>query len=231
MIDDDDAVGEGVGLLQVLGGEQHGDPFAEELADGVPHPLAAGRVETGRRFVQEQHGRTGHQAGREVEPAAHTTGVPLEDPVGGIGQFELREQLGRACTGPRTPHVAELADQDQVLAAGEQPVQGGVLRGDPDVAPDLCRVGHHVDAGDGSASRVRHCQRGQDPDRGRLACTVGPEQSEDRPGCHREADPCEGLGLPVALDQPLGLDHHVGRHRWLLPYRSISRLLTSRMVS
>ncbi len=50
-----DVVGELVGLLQVLGGEQHGRALGGQVAHGVPDPVAAGRVEAGRRLVQEQH--------------------------------------------------------------------------------------------------------------------------------------------------------------------------------
>ncbi len=56
MVDHDDLVGQRVGFFQVLGGQQYGDAFAHEFPDDVPDPLAAGGVEPGRRFVEEQHG-------------------------------------------------------------------------------------------------------------------------------------------------------------------------------
>ncbi len=140
-------VGQRVGLLEVLGGEQHGDPVAEQLPDGVPHLLPTGRIEPGGRLVEEEHRWTGHHARREVDPPSHAARVSLHDPVGGIDQVESFEQFARSGTRLASAHVAQLADQHQVLPAGEEPVQGGVLGGDADPASHLGRVRHDVDAG------------------------------------------------------------------------------------
>src|SRR5262249_30450684 len=48
-----DAVGELVGLLQVLRGQQDGDALCDEVADELPHGLAAARVEAGGGLVEE----------------------------------------------------------------------------------------------------------------------------------------------------------------------------------
>jgi hypothetical protein len=95
VVDDDDAVGQGVGLVEVLRGQQDRGPLAGKRRDDVPYPLAAGRVQPGRRLVEEQHRRPRYQRCRQVEPAAHATGVALHDPVGRVGQLELGQQSGR----------------------------------------------------------------------------------------------------------------------------------------
>ena len=59
-----DLVGERVGLLEVLRGEQHGRAVVDELADDVPHVLALGRVEAGGRLVEEDHRRAGRPGWR-----------------------------------------------------------------------------------------------------------------------------------------------------------------------
>ena len=41
------------------------------------------------------------QAGGQVEPAPHPARVALEHPVGGVGEVELGQQLGRPGPGPR----------------------------------------------------------------------------------------------------------------------------------
>ena len=53
--DDPDPVGELVGLLQVLGGEEDGGALLVQLLDLLPDRLAADRVEAGGRLVEEQH--------------------------------------------------------------------------------------------------------------------------------------------------------------------------------
>src|SRR5690606_41919075 len=94
-VDDDDVVGELVGLLQVLRGEQHGDAVVGQAAHDVPQAVAAARVEAGGRLVQEEDLRTPDQARREVETAAHPARVGLGGAFGGGGELEPVEQLGR----------------------------------------------------------------------------------------------------------------------------------------
>ena len=57
VVEDDDVVGEPVGLLEVLGREHHRRAGGGELGDDVPQRLAGGGVETGGGLVEEQHGR------------------------------------------------------------------------------------------------------------------------------------------------------------------------------
>ena len=70
-VDHDDVVGEAVGLLEVLGGQQHCCAVTDELLDERPKIASAARVETGGGFVQEQHRRSVDKGGGQVETAAH----------------------------------------------------------------------------------------------------------------------------------------------------------------
>ena len=70
-------------------------PSATSSSMTLPEAEARRRVEPGRRLVEEQDRRPVHERGREVEPAAHAARVGLERPVGGVGQAEALEQLGR----------------------------------------------------------------------------------------------------------------------------------------
>src|SRR5437763_309520 len=53
-VDEGDAVGQLVGLLQILRGEQDGRAVAHPIADDVPHREPARRVEPGGRLVEEE---------------------------------------------------------------------------------------------------------------------------------------------------------------------------------
>ena len=99
VVDDGDLVGQGVGLLQVLRGQQHGRAVRDQAADDVPHVLALGRVEAGGRLVQEDHLGAADQARGQVEAAAHAAGVGLGRPVGRVGQVEPLQQLGGPAPG------------------------------------------------------------------------------------------------------------------------------------
>src|SRR4029077_20878112 len=52
-----DLVGQVVGFVEVLGGEEDGDAIGHQLADDVPHRAAAAWIEPGRRLVQEDDPR------------------------------------------------------------------------------------------------------------------------------------------------------------------------------
>ncbi len=70
-LEDHDPPGQGVGLFEVLGGEQHGRAGSDELADRLPQREAALGIEPGCRLVQEQHRRLMHQRRGDVETPAH----------------------------------------------------------------------------------------------------------------------------------------------------------------
>ncbi len=217
VVDDHDPVGQLVGLIEVLGGEQQGHAVGNQEADDVPHPDPTGRVESCRGLIEEEHGRPCDQAGGEVEAAAHAPGIPLEDPVGGVDQVELVEELGGPDTGVGPPEPAQPPNHHQVLTAGQQPVHGGVLGGDPDAALDGGGLADHVVAGHPGGAGIRRGQRGQNADRRGLAGTIGPEHREDGARRYVQVHAGQGHGLAVALDQSLRMDRGLLCHDGSLP--------------
>ena len=139
VVDDGDRVGQLVGLLEVLRRQQQRRALAHEVADDVPHPEPAARVEPGRRLVQEQDPRPPDERAAEVEPAAHAARVRLDDAVGGVGEVELLEQLVGASRGFARWQLVEPAEHPQVLATGQVLVDRGVLAGQPDDLAQLRR--------------------------------------------------------------------------------------------
>ena len=127
-----DPVGELVGLLQLLGGEEDGDAAGGEVADDLPHGLPAARVKPGRRLVQEDQPRVADQGHGQVEPSPHAARVGAGQLAGRVGEVELAEQLGRPAPSRRTAEMMQVGHQQQVLGAGEQVVDGGELASDAD---------------------------------------------------------------------------------------------------
>ena len=86
VVEHDDVVGEPVGLLEVLGGEHDGRAGGGELADDVPQRGPGDRVESGGRFVEEQHrrcSRPGWRRGRcgvATRPTARRRGGRRSSP-------------------------------------------------------------------------------------------------------------------------------------------------------
>ena len=91
VVEDGDPVGELVGLVEVLGGQEDGDAAGGEVANVVPHLVAAARVEPGRGLVEEDHPGRADQRHRQVEAAAHPAGVRRHRPGGRVHELEPGE--------------------------------------------------------------------------------------------------------------------------------------------
>ena len=78
----------------------------------------------------------GDERGGEVEAPAHAAGVVLATLSPASARTNCSSSSG---PGPRdaAAEVVQLADHHEVLAAGEQGVDGGVLGGEADAAADL----------------------------------------------------------------------------------------------
>ena len=215
-----DAVGEPVGLLEVLGREEDRGAGAGERADDAPQLLPAAGVEAGGRLVEEQHGRRDDEAEREVEASAHAARVGADAAARGIREVEPLEELGRArVRASRRAEPREPAHHDEVLGAGEHAVDGGRLAGEADAALDLLGVGDDVVAGDPRGARIGPHERREDVDGRRLARAVRPEQGEHGAGGHREVEPREHLGAPEALAESACVDGEVS---WPAPFVGVS---------
>ena len=178
VVDHRDPVGELVGLLEVLRGEQERHALAHELAHDGPDRDAAARVEARGRLVEEQDPGLGDEARSEVEPPPHASGVGLDRPIARVGEVEALEQLvgagGRLAPG----QVEQPTEQAQVLAPGQELVDGRELSRQADQLAHLCGLVHDVEAEHLGAPAVGAQQRRQHPDERRLARAVRPEQSE-----------------------------------------------------
>jgi hypothetical protein len=198
-----DALGQPVGLLQILGGEQDGGALGDQLADHVPQLVAAGKVEPGGRLVEEYHRRALYQRGGHVEAAAHPAGVGPHRPVGGAGELEALQQFVGPLPRLAAGQLREAPGQPEVLTAGQVGIDRRILAGEADPVADAVGVADHVVAEDLRVPAVGWEDGCQDPDRGGLAGAVGPEQPEHGTGRHLEVDAVEGDHVAEALDQSL----------------------------
>src|SRR3954469_3983767 len=86
--DDPDAVGELVGLLEVLGREEHRVPLGVQLADLLPDRPAADGVEAGGRLIEKEDFRSVNQRRRQIQSAAPPAGGGADPPVRGKRQAD-----------------------------------------------------------------------------------------------------------------------------------------------
>lgn len=206
VVDDADVVRQAVGLLQVLGGQQERRAACDEFLDDLPQLLPVARVEAGRRLVHEHHRRGDDERRRQVEAAAHPSGVRLRRPVGRVGEVEPFQQLARPGLRVAPAHLVELTDHLQVLTAGQILVDRGELAGEPDRAADVVGSLQYVDARHDRPAAVRPEQSRQDTYGGRLAGPVGAEEAQDRAFRHVEINTAECSYIAEGLHQAFGMD-------------------------
>src|SRR5207237_9744744 len=115
VVEDGDAVGKLVGLLEVLGGEEDGDPRGDEFADDLPHGVPAPGVQAGGRLVEEDDPRVADKGHGEVQPAPHATRVGRDHLPSRAGQVEPVEQFAGAAATFAALQVVALRHQHQVL--------------------------------------------------------------------------------------------------------------------
>src|SRR6266511_1236523 len=216
VVDDDDVIGEPVGLVQILGREYERRALRDEFAEHRPEVAAAVRVESGGGLVEEEDGRRGDQAGGEVESPAHAARVGLDGLACRVGEVERGEQLGGP--GARDParEVVEAADHLQVGASGQQLVHRRLLAGEADAWTHARRLADDVEAVNEGASLVRPQQRRQDANGGRLAGAVAAEQAQHATPGDLEVDLAQRPVWPEAFAEALGTDGVIDRAHSLL---------------
>ncbi len=107
----------------------------------------------------------------------------------------------------------KLEHGEQVLAGGEPPEDGGLLRqiADAPSRPTVHGIAGDVDPREPHPAGIGFDQPGEHVETGGLARAVRPEQAVDLAALHREIDPVHHGPPPVALDETRGLEPHRGR--------------------
>ena len=205
VVDDGDLVGQRVGLLQVLRGEQHGRAVGDQVADDVPHVLALGRVEAGGRLVQEDHRRAAHQGRGEVEPAAHAAGVGLgRRSAASVRSNQASSSSAALPRGALAGRAAGRSAPGSGCRSGPRRPRRTGRSGRSSAAP--CRAACARRTRRRGRFPRRPEQGGQDADGGGLAGAVGPQHAEHGAPPGRQVDPGERLRLTEALGQPGGFN-------------------------
>ena len=202
MVDDDDPVGQLIGLLHVLRRQQDGHVAGGEPLDHLPERQPASRIESGGGLVQEEHGRRGDQAHGEVETAAHPARIGLHLAPGRVGELEQFEQVAGAVLGIGLAEAVEPPKHEQVLFAGQILVHRRVLAGEPNALAHLARLARYVVAVHERSAPIGREQRAQDANHRRLAGAVRTEQRQDAPAFHGEVYALEHFQVLERLAQP-----------------------------
>ena len=133
VVDHHDLVGEPVGLLEVLGGQQQ--RRAAATRSSMTSHISV-RPRGSRPVVGSSRKSTGGLATRAPARSSRRRMPPeyvLTGRSAGVGEVELLEQLARPLAGPLRAQVVEPADHVEVLEAGEVLVDRRVLAGQADL--------------------------------------------------------------------------------------------------
>ena len=211
VVDDPDAVGEDVGLLEVLRREEDGHAvLARQALDLAPQRAAALRVQAGRRLVEEQHARAVQQREREVQAALHAAGVAADLAARGVAQPDAVEQLLAARGGTR-PSRGRAAPPWRSMCS--QPVRKSSSAASCSAAPIVRRICRPVASMTSRPATRRASRRsgGSSVDEHqhgrRLAGAVGPEEAVDLARRDLQVDAVDGLDPALELArEPLDED-------------------------
>ena len=146
VVHDRHPVAELVGLLHVVGGEQHGLPGRVEVPEDLPQRQPALRVEAGGGLVEEQHVGTVEQGPCDREPLAH----PLRVAADAVAAPGLESDPLEQRVEVHVPSAEQPGEEGQVLAAGHAFVKILVFGNNSDQWLESSLFGDDVAAGDSS---------------------------------------------------------------------------------
>jgi hypothetical protein len=205
--DDADAVGQLVGLFEVLRREEDRDAVGlVEPPHLGPHRRPAGGIEARGRLVEEEDLRAMDERHRQVEATLHAAGVRLDPVVDGGADVDEADHVVHAGLDVGRPEPVEPTLQIEQFATRLLAIDRRVLQRHPDAKPDVAWLCGHVEAGDRCAAARRREQGAEHLDRGRLAGAVGAEEPVDLTGRHVEVDAVHGIVLTEALAEVSSLD-------------------------
>jgi hypothetical protein len=184
-------------------------PTVGLLAKDGPHLRGAVRIESSRRFVEDEQVRLPDERHREREPLAHAFRVVRRRARGVVTKSDAGEDVcGVLVDVFRSDRVFD------VLAARES-IKGGVpLRQDADAFPDGDALVPAVVPEDGQRAVARRDEPEQDVDERRLARAVRPEEAECFAGVDGKVDTVKREYVAVTLREVRGANYCHGTLRW-----------------
>ena len=198
------AISQMLGLVEIMGGQQHGRAVGTQRLDEVPRTSTSRRIESGRGLVEEQQLGATDDPQRQVDPTALATRQRSDALVDLLLQTDQGDDLVDRPWASITPSV-----QREHFTHGELDFDARGLQDDADpiaeVPPGSRRIlpEHLRRPGRGRAVAFENL------DRRRLAGAVLPEQCIDLTDLHLEAHTVERDDRPVQLAKIFDDD---GRH-------------------
>ena len=189
-----------------------------EAQDLLADQLRIDRIEAGERFVQDHQGRFMDDRRDELDLLGHTLGEFLDLLVPPVFNSEFMKpflELRRRLAGR---HSLELGEVKALLPHLHFPVQSPFFGKVPDLGNVLIGNRPPVEEDD-TASRNRYPV--DDPDQGRLACPVRPQQAENLSFRDFKRDVVQRFFLSERLADMLNLNNRHIDLRFLQRYKKL----------
>src|SRR5229473_5066933 len=211
-------VAEALGLVHVMGGQQHGAAGFLEGSNDVPKLAPALRIEPGGRFIEEKHPGRSHQRRRHRQTLPLPTGK-LSHP--GIS-FLLELQISKHFTC-RARLAIEAGKKLDRFAYSQLFRKPGFLQRDPDFFTQLARMRFPRLPENTDLSGSGFEQTFQNFDGGGFSRSVRPQQAETFSRPNLQIQSTDRLNFAViGLAEVAALDH--GRHEGILLDARVSRV-------
>ena len=215
-------------FVEVSRGDYHRQAFLDELIQDGPEVAAGNWIHAVRGFVQEKHFRAMQQAAHQrqflLHPSGKLAGLPPSEGfhAGHVEEFaHQRISLG-------VGNSKEIGVEEKILFNGQIQIHAKVLRHVTNAVFHCQQIVLNALSADLDFAFVRVEQSAQHAQRGRLACTVGTDQSEDLTFryCEVQGIHCRerAKAASTVFDGDRRLSSH-GKSSWSFPRRRESRIL------
>lgn len=189
LVEDQDPVGDGVRLLQVVRGEEDRTALVGLFAHGGPEGVPRGDVHPGGRLVEDDQVVVPGRRQREADPLLLAAGELVDHAVGDLGDTRAVEHVG-----DRAGVAVQIAGQLDQLADLDVLHQSAALQHRADAAVPDGLLGGGAEDPDGA--RVGVAQPEQEVERRRLARPVGAEERDGLAGVQIEVRPATACTWP-----------------------------------
>ena len=198
VVDDEHLVGQLLGFIHQVGGDQHRDPVGPQTIDQLPHHDPGVGVHAGSRFVEEHHFGTTHQRAGQGKSLLLPT---RQSPVGGALGVDQSEVLQKPVRVDGVRRVRRA--QAQHLSGPGARIRSATLEHHTDPASHLVVVGEWVQAEETHLTLVRGLKTLADLDGGGLTRSIRTENCQDLAALQFEVEAAHGSGITEAFDESL----------------------------
>ncbi len=159
-----------------MAGQQHGDTLVGKLAHEGGDGAGTAGVQAARRLVEQEQARGAQQCGGDAQPLTHASGIATHPTAGSLAESHAFQHLVDEARG----HLAvELGQQCQVRGTGQVGIEAGLLHEPGNVVERRRSWAAQWAPEQTDRAGVGRDQAEQESQQGRLARTVGSQQTVD----------------------------------------------------